>query len=363
MKKRDCIRIREMPYVGSIKVNKGQRVNPTDTIGELNYYPGVVSKINLSKELAIQPSKVKDITVPEIGDFVSEKDVLAIDARWGKLQLVISPSSGIISMLSRHLGSVYIRSMISFHEKAYETIDVGRILKCEDSDIDKHIIVKVGDKVLPGQIIAKCFMNGSELLPQTVTNTLYGIVENIDKGKVRIKNNQKGKEIKAFYKGIVDDVEDNFKVAIRTKFIQIDGVYGISGEASGCLRCIDEAILKEKHLSSNDSSKIILVRGTISESALRKAIELNVKGIIAASCSLGILKKIAGSSFLPSITGEESCPITVILLEGFEPKYLNNKTWAILKNYEDTIVSIIGKTHIRAGVVRPKVCLFCRENE
>jgi len=105
------------------------------------------------------------------------------------------------------------------------------------------------------------------------------------------------------------------------------------------------------------ASKILVIRNSVELDALRKMIDLGVKGLVVGGIDGEVLTKFLGYEIGVVITGTEEVGLTLIITEGFGNMKMPNKTFELLKKFEGKEVSINGATQIRAGVIRPEIIM------
>ncbi|QOR34487.1 hypothetical protein IMX26_13470 [Clostridium sp. 'deep sea'] len=358
MKLVEITRKRKLPYAGSVMVELGQQVSNTDLVAQMNYFPGLVKKLNVAKSLSINPQKLIDVICVEQGKLVKEGELIAFNSRWHRAQFMKAPQSGIIGMISRHLGIVYLRKLIKYNTNTYEVFNIEQLLDSNSRFAKKSILVNVGDSVSPGQIIANLMYSKGRFKIKYVTTNLFGTVVEIKNNIITIKNSQKSPKKYAYLSGTVTEIEPNWSVTIKSEAYKLTGVYGLGGEISGQLRIIKSPKLTVEQLTEQDKSKIILTQGFITKAVLLKSKEIGVAAIIASSCNLATLREYAGKNFIPGITGSEDITTGVVLLKGFNISELNKEVFSELQNYNNCECSINGTTHIRAGAIRPEILIF-----
>lgn len=97
---------RLLPYPGEIHVRMGQRVEPEDVIGRA-FVPGTPHIINVARALSISPRDVPHAMMREVGNKVTQGDVLARSSRLGG-RSYIAPVSGEIVAVDAETGYVTI---------------------------------------------------------------------------------------------------------------------------------------------------------------------------------------------------------------------------------------------------------------
>ena len=97
---------RRLPHAGDVLVRAGQRVEPDDTIARA-YLPGTPQVVNLARALMIAPALVERAMVREVGNKVSQGEVLARSSRIGG-RVCLAPVSGEIIAVDSQTGYVTI---------------------------------------------------------------------------------------------------------------------------------------------------------------------------------------------------------------------------------------------------------------
>ncbi len=358
MKLVEITRTRTLPYAGTVVVKRGQKVLAGDMVAKMNYFPGMVKKLRISKHLAVKPEKLPEVVTVKPGELVNKGDILAFNARWHKAQAVTAPQSGIIGMISRHLGIVYLRKLTEFNSCPVEIYDIEKAFGVSAERARKSIAVRIGQQVSPGQIIAQLAWKDNKMKMHKVVTNLFGTVKGIKNNIITIKNRQVCQELQAYLAGEVIDVAENWSVSIKARAYQLNGVYGIAGERSGILRTINTVKLDARDIYPSDKHKILLSRGVITKEALHKAVACEVSAVIAASCNLALLREYAGQDFIPGITGGEEVITGIILLHGFTASQIDETLWSRIEQLNNKEVSVNGTTHIRAGAIRPEILIF-----
>lgn len=354
----DIVRTRELPYAGTVVVQKGQMVRSDEIVAEMNFYPGMVRKLFATRELAIKPQKLPEVVRVSQGDLVAKGDVLAFCTQWYRPQIMLAPQSGIVGMISRHLGIIYLRKLTEFNTNPLEIFNIAEELGLVGDLARRSILVRVGQRVVPGQILAQKTWEGSRLKMTYVVTRLFGVVKSIKDCVVTVESRQISQKLTAWLSGEVLSTEKNWSVTIKAKAYRLVGTYGLAGERSGTLRTVDQAQLTSSDIGESDHHKVLAVRGRISQEALLKAADIGVAAIIGAGCKLSVLRQYAGDDFIPGITGNEQVGTGVVLLQNFSGTMIDEESWLCLKNNEGNQVALNGTTHIRAGAIRPEVLIF-----
>ena len=247
-----------------------------------------------------------------------------------------------------------------------QIIKVASQLNIGPVDIFDILKVKTGDKVLKGDLIAQTQglfgMFKSELFAP-----INGTIESISDvtGQLIMREAPIPVEIDAYMSGAVTEVIDNEGVVIKTHAAFIQGIFGIGGEARGNIEVLvngrDEE-LTENLLNESHSGKIIIGGSFISLNAFKKAMKLNIAGIVVGGFNYFDLEDIIGYTLGVAITGSEDIPTSLIVTEGYGKIQMGQQTYDLLKSHDKEFASINGATQIRAGVIRPEIVIPYNEN-
>jgi hypothetical protein len=140
----------------------------------------------------------------------------------------------------------------------------------------------------------------------------------------------------------------------------IQGIFGIGGETTGIIQVAVKnpgQELTADLVLPEYKDKIIVGGSYVSSSALKKSIELGIKGIVVGGFDDKDLKDLLGYDLGVAITGTEKVGLTLIVTEGFGRINMAKKTFDLLVSRQGKKASISGVTQIRAGVIRPEIII------
>ena len=104
-------------------------------------------------------------------------------------------------------------------------------------------------------------------------------------------------------------------------------------------------------------SGLIVGGSFIGIDAYKKALELNVGGIVVGGFNYYDLEEVLGYTLGVAITGTEDLVTSLIVTEGYGNIEMSERTFDLLKENNGKFVSINGATQIRAGVIRPEIVI------
>ena len=242
-----------------------------------------------------------------------------------------------------------------------ESVNVANRLGVPPEDVPHAMLKKVGDPVTKGEMIAqsKSFFG---LFKSSCVASVGGSIENISSvtGQVLLREPPLPVEVTAYIDGTITEVLPGEGVVVESPATFIQGIFGIGGEINGELITVcenSEEILDADKLSELHRDKIVIGGSLVTASAIRRAIELGIRGIIAGGLNDKDLKEFLGYDLGVAITGNEDKGITLIVTEGFGGIRMAQGTFDLLKRSQGLHASMNGATQIRAGVIRPEVVI------
>ncbi len=247
-----------------------------------------------------------------------------------------------------------------------QIIKVASQLNIGPADILEALRVSEGEQVKKGQLLAQ---TGGlfGLFKSEIFSPIDGTIESISDvtGQIIMREAPIPVEIDAYTSGIVKDIIPEEGVIIETKAAFIQGIFGIGGEARGILEIIvqdrNDEITPEM-LNSSQKGKVIVGGGFIGLEAFKKAISLKISGIVIGGFNYYDLKEILGYNLGVAITGSEDINTSLIVTEGYGHIKMSRGTFSLLKENENNFCSINGATQIRAGVIRPEIVIPVKED-
>ena len=240
-------------------------------------------------------------------------------------------------------------------------VKVANLLNIAPSDINDILMVKEGDSVNKGDMIAQT--DGLfGLFKSDVRAPVSGTIESVSDvtGQIVMREAPIPVEVDAYVGGVVSEVIENEGVTISSEAAYVQGIFGIGGESRGVLEVIanergDELLIDS--INESHTGKIIVGGSFISLEAFKKAIDLNVEGIVIGGFNYFDLEDVLGYTLGVAITGTEDLVTSLIVTEGYGNIKMSERTFDLLKNHNGEFVSVNGATQIRAGVIRPEIVI------
>lgn len=227
--------------------------------------------------------------------------------------------------------------------------------------VNEYIIVKEGDKLTKGQLIAetKGFLG---MFKTSVKSPLDGEIESISKitGQMLLREPRIPVQIKAFMDGLVVEVIPEEGVVVENKSAYVQGIFGIGGETFGEIKVAVKGpneILKAADMDESFKGKLVVVGSLVTLDVIEKAQKVGVNGIICGGVDDRDLKKLLGYNIGVAITGHEKIGLSIVCTEGFGQIKIAEKTFSLFQKFDGHSASLHGITQIRAGVMRPEIII------
>jgi hypothetical protein len=244
------------------------------------------------------------------------------------------------------------------------TVRIAEKMGLEPVELEDAILVRKGDSVKAGDILAKkkTFFG---LLTAQCTSPLNGTVEYYSSatGHMGIRGEPRLLEINAYISGKVSQIMPQEGVTVTTYGALIQGIFGIGGERQGVIQRVcaspDEPFTLDK-IPSQAESKILIGGSIVTSDVLRRLSEMGAKGVVVGGIVDEELTAFLGYEIGIAITGQEEIGLTLVITEGFGEMPMAERTFNLLSKLEGNEASVNGATQIRAGALRPEVIVPLR---
>ncbi len=239
------------------------------------------------------------------------------------------------------------------------TVKVAAQLGVEPADVSASLLVKIGDKVERGQLLAqtKGFLG---FFKSECKSNATGTVEIISpvSGNVGVREAPTPIEMMAYVPGIIREIMPGEGVVIEARGAFVQGIFGVGGERRAPILPVSprpDSLLSEADITAEMRGKVIIGGANISGAALKKAADLGVIGIVVGGIVDKDLVEYLGYDIGVAITGHENIPLTLVITEGFGTIAMADRTFHLLTSLAGREASLSGATQIRAGVIRPEI--------
>jgi len=248
-----------------------------------------------------------------------------------------------------------------------QMLKVANVLNIGPADVPDVMLVKEGDKVEKGQMIAET-EGLFGFFKSDVKSPIDGTVESISDvtGQVVMREAPIPVEVDAYMSGIVKEIIPDEGVIVEADAAFIQGIFGIGGESRGTMEILvdnREQELTTDLLNESHKGKIVVGGSFVNLATYKKALSLQIAGIVVGGFNYYDLEEILGYTLGVAITGSEDLVTSLIVTEGFGNIRMGSRTFDLLNKENGKFVSINGATQIRAGVIRPEIVIPLQKSE
>ena len=242
-----------------------------------------------------------------------------------------------------------------------QMLKVNNILNIEPRDVMDCLVVKEGDTIKKGDMIAET-PGIFGMFKSSVESPVDGTIESISEttGRVVVREAPMPVEVDAYVSGTVDEVIHKEGIILRSDAAFIQGIFGIAGEKRGELTLASNSPSEEltaDQITEDMAGKILIGGSFLSLEAYKKAMNCKVAGIVVGGFNYYDLKAVLGYDLGVAITGTEKLPTALIVTEGYGSIPMSSATFELLKSNHGNEASVNGATQIRAGVIRPEIVI------
>lgn len=242
-----------------------------------------------------------------------------------------------------------------------EMVNLANKLGVSPTELADRLFKKIGEPVEKGEVLAKSkglFGYFQTPFRSPVTGKLESI--STASGQVILRSPPRPISMTAYVDGIIERVEPDQGVTVKTFGSLIQGIFGLGGETSGLLQCaVDkpDQLFGPEDITADHKDKVLVVGKIVSAPMVRKAAQMGVSALIAGGVDDADIRELLGYDLGVAITGNEKLGVTLLVTEGFGALPIAQKTFGLLKDRAGNRASICGATQIRAGVIRPEIII------
>ena len=351
-------KVLNLPYKGKIYVSMESTVQPDDVVAANLYDPPrlyIVQPFGSKPDLA--PEVIQQELLVKPGDVIDFEQILAhvpqnSKSKNGFKQPYNSPIRGKIEFVDSKTGILVVSEIQDYSDKPV-VLKIAQTLNVKPQTIGRHVLKNTGDFVYQGETVARRIgsnMSGGLALVKAPSS---GTLVNLDriKGTATIQYLGKPYEYKANVVGKVTNVLDDKSVEIAYRGIRIEGRIGFGKERSGTIR-----LLKRPEDINN------VIQGSIAVCGFAPTAEFinQLAQLGARACICDGIDEYELSQYLgydPGVinTGEEGIAVSLMILSGFG--IIGTAALDLGTQYNNKLAYVNPHTRIRAGVVRPFICI------
>ena len=355
---------RELPYEGNILVKKDDKVSPETVIGENLHDPPKIYVLTLFDKtyLRLNAENIKENLLIKEGEKVKIGQKIAKIGKRNLLDEITfqtyyydSPVRGKVEKINYETGTIILREIQDYSTKPVK-VNIAKKLNIKPKLIARYLKKNLNDFVYAGEQLAmQMFDTKGVRIPAVVHAPSTGTIEKIDleEGTVTIRYNKKPFRLFAGVGGKITEIGNNKSVSIAFKGYSFNGIIGFGSEAFGKILFLENT----QEIGKPEAKSILVIPGKIDYSFLKKAADLKIAGIIAASIDNRDLVEFTGEEIGVALTGNENIPFPLILTEGFGNFQMQPELRNFFRQQTGKPTFIDGHTQIRAGVIRPKIII------
>lgn len=339
---------RVLHFPGEVLVELGQNVEPSTPIAGAIYLIRRPFIVDIASPLGISPKEVREYMLKRVGDEVKTGDILAkrkavfeIEGRSRK-----SPVDGVIEHISSSSGHIIIREKVE--DLSPRRMNVADALGVKPKEAKRFFKKKVGELVEKGGAIAELPLMAG-LSKRSCVSPIFAEIKSIDEetGEVVLQRPHNRVQVLSMLPGAVSRIIPKYGAIVELSGYYLNGVIGFGRERWGRLTTEEESL----------DGKVLVCRKGLSDGAIREMRERGVRGIIFGSVRAKDMEGLFSDEVYSGVTGKVDRGITVVILDGFGKRPMDNEKFSSFKSLERRYVYLNGKTQIRAGVIRPEIII------
>jgi hypothetical protein len=240
-------------------------------------------------------------------------------------------------------------------------VNVANLLSIPPGELPGAMLVKQGDAISAGQILARS-KGIFGWFQKDCPSPTAGVVESISgvTGQVMLRGDRLPVQMRAFLAGKVVEVVPEEGVTIEAEGSFVQGIFGIGGEAFGPIRilCREPAQnLTADPIVPEMRGAVVVGGARVTAEALARGAAVGVSAIVTGGIDDQDLRDFLGYDLGVATTGSEKAGLTLIITEGFGDIAMAARTFELLTSRAGAQAAVSGATQIRAGVLRPEVVI------
>ena len=201
--------------------------------------------------------------------------------------------------------------------KEHRLIDLSEILSLSPQKAESCLLKGVGDRVSEGEVLA---VRGG-LRKRRATAPIDGTIVYVGDGQLIIEGERVRQEVFSSIPGRVVEIEPGEYVAVETGGVAVQIAWGCGGAVWGTIRVMDSEPLPTAdpvRLNIDHRGAIVIIGAPLSEEFLKAAIDIRVKGLLAASMHARLVPLAEEAGFPVGLTqGFGHLPMSAQLLTLF----------------------------------------------
>ncbi|NLE43399.1 MAG: hypothetical protein GX620_01655 [Chloroflexi bacterium] len=225
---------------------------------------------------------------------------------------------------------------------AFHILPISRRLRVPAPKVTNYMLVKLGEHVQEGQVIAK----RRGLSGNTVRAPASGVISAIGRGRVILEARPKPVDLVAHIPGTVVEVVDSFGAVIEAVGAVVEGAWGAGGENRGVLKCLVEGpadVLTGKAVDASCHGTILIGGADLEPDVLERSQALQVRGIVVGGLA---------PDLIPAV---RALPFPVVVVHGIGQIPMPAPHFRLLQSNEGREAAISGVVKTRWGAIHPEI--------
>ena len=264
--------------------------------------------------------------------------------------------------------SVLARTLLPGRPRVY---NLAELLAVPPRELNKLLKKPVGSRLAKNEVLAASKgLRGRQFRVPFDSN--LAVVDD-ETGYISLTPQPEPYNLEAFVRGQVAEVIPSYGAVVQLQAGYARGAFGFGGERHGVLRVLATKPTEPINPAMIDPRMtfFILLGGSyITAEALKRAVELKVRGIITGSIREEELTKFLeyrqraafyqvgqhAWRFPADLSGQDS-PLTLVVTEGFGLRPMASRLFEMLLGHDGEELSINGTTRLRRGWQRPEIIM------
>jgi hypothetical protein len=240
-------------------------------------------------------------------------------------------------------------------------LNLANVLSVAPAEVKAALVKQEGEKVAVGEVLATT-KGIFGLFKNEYRSKSAGTLESVSAvtGQVILRGEPIPVQVRAYLTGTVVEVLPKEGVVIEADIAFIQGIFGIGGEAYGPIKiaCKDPSEeLTAAHILPEMKGAVVIGGARMEGEAIRKAVSVGVSALVSGGIDDQDLKEALGYDLGVAVTGSEKIGLTLIVTEGFGDIAMAERTFRLLSSRVGAPAAVNGATQIRAGVMRPEIII------
>lgn len=347
-----------LPYKGKTYVSSGNEVRPDDVVAANLFDP---PRLYIVQPFGSKPDLPPDVIARELlvkqGELIDFEQKLANVPQISRSkkdlkQAFLSPVRGRIEYMDRATGILVVSEIQDYSDKPV-TLKVASALNVKPQNIGRYMLKNVGDFIYQGETVARRIDHNMSGGFATIKAPSTGTLIDVDRisGTATVRYIGKPYDYKANVRGKVSAVVEDSSLEITYSGTRVEGRIGFGKECSGPIHLLKDPA----ELSADCSARIVICAFSPTAEFLNLLAKSGARGCVSDGIDEYELAQYLG--YDPGVinTGEEGIPVSLLILCGFGVS--GNVAAGLGAEYLNKTAYLNPHTRIRAGVVRPFICI------